>query len=286
MITINDLRVSYKDVKALDIDRKIEINAHDRVGVIGSNGAGKTTFVKACLGILPYEGTIATEVAPNQMSVHMQFNEYVDTMSVKNVMETILNTDVDKNPKLQELINFFNFNDHLKKHYKNLSGGLKQRFTLILVLMQDSPITFFDEVTTGLDFSTRQSLIDKILEWYDHKESCIIFITHYYEELERLTNKLMILDAGKLIDFGDTKELFRKYCGHSVVTFNANQIEHTLIDSYKKIIAPEGMLALSCKTPEEEMGLVQLLVEKNVSFKRSNYDIEILSMNAIGGNKK
>ena len=282
MITVNDLKVYYKKFQALNIDREVTIEAQDRVGVIGSNGSGKSTFVKACLGLLDYEGEISAEVPPEKMAVHMQFNDYVETMTTKSIMETILDTDITQNPRLQELIKFFNFGDHLKKKYTSLSGGLKQRFTLIMVLMQDSPITFFDEVTTGLDFNTRQSLINKILEWYKGKEACIIFVTHYYEELEQLTNKLLILDKGKLVDFGDRATLFNKYCGHSVVVFREADVPGTFLKEYRQLLAPMDMVAISCSSAAEELGLVQKLVEQNISFKRSNQDIEILSMNAIG----
>lgn len=68
----------------------------------------------------------------------------------------------------------FYFGKNLKKKYKELSGGQQQRLTLIMVLYADAPITFFDEVTTGLDFETRQ-LMDKIRQWYKNKR-CYCFI--------------------------------------------------------------------------------------------------------------
>ena len=63
--------------------------------------------------------------------------------------------------KLSELISYFEFEDCLRKRYSSLSGGQKQRFTIILVMMQEAPLTFYDEVTSGLDFETRQKLVEK-----------------------------------------------------------------------------------------------------------------------------
>lgn len=173
MLTIERLKVEYPSLVALDITEPIEILPTDRIGVIGSNGAGKTTFIKACLGSTNYQGKIVFSVKPEEMAVHMQFNEYIDTVSCKTIMEAILGTNYKIDKKLQELVQFFSFEDNLKKKFKDLSGGQKQRFTLILVLMQDAPITFFDEVTTGLDFETRRALIQKILKWYENKQSAI-----------------------------------------------------------------------------------------------------------------
>ena len=93
----------------------------ERIGIIGSNGAGKTTLVKALFGLVKYRGSITTELKPEEMAVHLQFNEYVNTMSVKCIMETILRTSIRKNQKLQELIEYFGFGPCLGKRYKALS---------------------------------------------------------------------------------------------------------------------------------------------------------------------
>ncbi len=104
LLTIHQLQVKYGQQTALQITGPISFEKGERVGVIGSNGAGKTTLVKALLGLVPYQGTISTALSPDQMAVHMQFNEYVSTMPIKYIMETILNTKIRKNKELQELI--------------------------------------------------------------------------------------------------------------------------------------------------------------------------------------
>lgn len=283
MLELKHLKVFYGDICALSIDHDIVIEPHDRVGVIGSNGAGKTTLIKACLGMLPYEGTIQSQIKPQDMAVHMQSNGYVETLSCRTIMETILDTSLQSNQQLKELVDFFGFEPHLKKKYKQLSGGLKQRFTLIMVLMQDRPITFFDEVTTGLDFETRQALIEKILSWYEAKDACILFVTHYYEELEKLTNKLLILNQGELVDYGKTEALFKKYCGNSVITFETHLGTSLDVSGYRMILAPKGVSAISCEDKTEELEIMTQLNRLGINFKRSDRDIEILTMNAIGG---
>lgn len=109
MLTIERLKVEYPSLVALDITEPIEILPTDRIGVIGSNGAGKTTFIKACLGLTNYQGKIVSSVKPEEMAVHMQFNEYIDTVSCKTIMEAILGTNYKIDKKLQELVQFFSF---------------------------------------------------------------------------------------------------------------------------------------------------------------------------------
>ena len=279
MISINNLEVKYGKELALLIKSPIKFESGDRVGIIGSNGAGKTTLVKSILGLIKYNGSINTKVKPEEMSAHMQFNNYVDTMAVKHIIEAILDTKIKNNKELQELINFFDFNPCLNKRYSALSGGQKQRLTIILVLIQDAPLAFFDEVTSGLDFETRQQLMSKIEEWYRNKNTTICIVSHYYEELEQLTNKILILEKGRVVDFGDKEELFRKYCGKSIIILANNDKNIEITKNFRKIKSPDHLIAVSISI-EEELEVAKLLIENDISFKRSNSDIEIMSINA------
>ncbi len=280
LVTIKNLQVYYGRQLALEIDRPLEINKGERIGIIGSNGAGKSTFVKTMLGLTSYKGRIQTELKPEQMAAHLQFNDYVSTMSVRHVLETLLDTSISKNSRLQELITYFEFEECLKKHYKSLSGGQKQRLTIIMVMMQDAPLTFYDEVTSGLDFETRQRLMERLLKWYEGKSNTLCIVSHYYEELELLANKLLILDQGKVIDYGEKETLFRKYCGNSIITLDAGEEHERLTEPYRKLEAPSHLIALACRGKTEEEDIAKLLIRNNVNFKRSSSDIEIMSINA------
>ena len=195
-------------------------------------------------------------------------------------MDAILNTKIKSNKALQELINFFNFQECLNKKFSALSGGQKQRLTIILVLIQDAPLVFFDEVTSGLDFETRQQLMSKITAWYENKGATICIVSHYYEELEKLTNKILILDQGKVVDFGSKEALFKKYCGKSTITIENSKINEELTKALPKLLAPDHLIAISCLSQEKELEIVKLLIDENINFKRSNNDIEIISINA------
>lgn len=279
-LTIENLTVKYGAEVALQITEPLTICEGDRVGIIGSNGAGKSTLIKSMLGLVNYQGTIRTDLTPKQMATHMQFNEYTDAMPCKYVMEAILDTKVSKNPKLQELIAYFEFEDCLRKKYKRLSGGQKQRFTIIMVMMQDAPLTFYDEVTSGLDFETRQKLMEKLVDWYAGKTSSLCIVSHYYEELEQMTNKLLILDKGKVIDYGDKERLFRKYCGRAVIVFEASPRSQALVKGYRKLASPAHLTALSVRDEAEELAVTRLLLDNDVNYRRSNNDVEIMYSNA------
>lgn len=285
MLTINNLEVKYGKEVALLIKSPIKFEAGDRIGIIGSNGAGKTTLVKSILGLINYNGSINTNIRPEDISAHMQSNNYAETMAVKHIIEAVLDTKINKNKRLQDLINFFDFDKCLNKRYSALSGGQKQRLTIILVLIQDSPLVFFDEVTSGLDFETRQQLMSKIEEWYRNKNTTICIVSHYYEELEQLTNKILILENGRVIDFGSKEELFKKYCGNSIITLSKTSENIEITKDFRKIKSPKHLIAIPSFSIEEELEISKLLIEKDISFKRSNSDIEIMSINAKSKNE-
>jgi len=280
MIHIESLQVKYGDFTALDIKEPITIEQGDRIGIIGSNGAGKSTFVKAILGLAGYSGKINSNIKTTDMAVHMQENNYVKTVPVKYIIQAILNTDIRKNKKLKDLIDFFDFAPCLNKKFPALSGGQKQRLTIILVLMQNAPLTFLDEVTSGLDFETRETLMSKIEEWYRDSDGSLCIVSHYYDELKTLTDKLLILDKGQVVAFGKTAELFEQFCGKVIIIVDNTEKNKRITSNLPQITAPGHLLAFSCNNAEDEISIVTNLSQNNIDYKRSSNDIEILFVNA------
>jgi ABC-2 type transport system ATP-binding protein len=216
----------------------------------------------------------------------MQENNYTKNVPVKLIIEAILNTKIRENRKLRELIDFFDFAKNLNKRFDKLSGGQKQRLTIILVLMEDAPLTFLDEVTSGLDFETRGELMDKIREWYRGKDSTVAIVSHYYDELKNLTDKLLILDGGKVVDFGKTEDLFRKYCGETLIVVedasvgeNFAKIKQTFAKN--QIPTAKNATAFSCTNLAEENKIVAELSRNNIDFRRTSDDIESLFSVAV-----
>ena len=280
MLTLDGVKVTFKDKTALDLGRMVEIADNDRVGVIGSNGAGKTTLIKSILGIVNYQGNIKRGIGVDKIAVHMQQNEYIDTVPLSIILEMLIGGPIKENKKIMEMIEFFEFESCLKKRWKHLSGGQKQRFTLILVMCSESPLTLLDEVTSGLDFETRQKLMKKLTQWYKERNTTLLVTSHYYEELEHLVNKILYLDKGKVIDFGNKDELFRKYCGKAVILCEENDAVKEILKNHRQIIAPEGMIALRCDEKEDEIAVSEALSSINVNYRRSNNDIELMTINA------
>lgn len=116
--------------------------------------------------------------------------------------------------------------------------------------------------------------------WYKKKQSSLCMVSHYYEELEQLTDKLLILDQGKIIDFGQKDVLFEKYCGKSILIFDKTDENEKLFAAYEKLYAPAHVITIKCASIETELEVTQKLIEHNINFKRSNKDIEMIFINA------
>lgn len=275
MIKINNLEVKYGKNIALYI-KSLDIKKGEKVGVIGSNGAGKSTFIKALLELVDYSGEIKKDIDTKDIAVHMQFNNYAETVTVKDIIELIINGKIEKNQVVKELIEFFDFSDCLNKIYKKLSGGQKQRLTLILVMASNSSLTIFDEVTSGLDFETREKLMKKLKEWYKYKDTTLILVSHYYEELENLVDKLLILDNGKVVDFGNKKDLFKKYCGNVVFIINNSEFNKKLFEKEKTVEISKEKLAILIDDKKEERKIVDKLIDKDIDYTRTKNDIELV----------
>ncbi len=280
MITINNLNVSYKNVVALNINETLVIEAGDKVGIIGSNGAGKTTLINSIIGMVKYKGTIENKVRYRDIAVHQQSNGYNEVVNVKTIIETIINDKIKNNKKMMELIDFFEFNHCLKKRVKHLSGGEKQKLTIMLVIMQDAPLTIYDEVTSGLDFETRKNLMMKLNEIYKDNKNTMLLVSHYYEELESLVDKIILLDKGRLICYGHSDELFKRFCGESIIIIPSNELTKEVTKSIHKIMAPADKIVLAFNDEEEKKKTIDTLIKEKIGFVIKYNDIEIMTLNA------
>ncbi|MCI5698443.1 MAG: ABC transporter ATP-binding protein [Clostridiales bacterium] len=307
MLIIDSLKVKYKDTVALDVKRPIRIEPGSRVGVIGSNGAGKTTLVKALIGLTDYEGSFSLGVPREDIAVHLQHNMYQDSVSVKTLMELILNSKLENHILASRLVEEFSFEHCLHKKFSKLSGGEQQKMTMILVLAREAKLLFFDEVTTGLDFQNRENLMELLKNWKWRKDQTVIMISHYYKELETVTDKLLILDKGRVIDYGDTDELFHKYCGdYLFIVDNVSKAAGISNDGYEGKSAEEGQiifenirgtmresigadmyhegdvslinnnLMIRSRNKEESRKIAEILIDKGLNYRFTVRDIEVL----------
>ena len=219
MIKINNLTKKYKEKLAVD-NLNLEIKTGELFSLLGTNGAGKTTTIKMISTlILPTSGTTningldiikergkikriinispqETAIAPN-LTVLENLYFMAGIYEIKKAKE-----------KINELIKLFKLEEVLNQKAKTLSGGYQRKLSIAISLINDPEILFLDEPTLGLDVISRRELWH-IIENLKGKIT-IILTTHYMEEAEILSDRIGIMNKGKLIELGTSKKLIKK----------------------------------------------------------------------------
>ncbi len=162
------------------------------IKIAGYDIAKDSVKIKEIVNVSPQE----TAIAPN-LTVKENLDFMAGVYKIKN-----------KNEKIDKLVKTFKLQEVLKQKAKTLSGGWQRKLSIAISLINDPKVLFLDEPTLGLDVLARRELWT-VIESLKGKIT-IILTTHYMEEAESLSDRVGIMDKGKLIAVGTVKELMQK----------------------------------------------------------------------------
>jgi len=204
------------------LDVKLNIAKEKLVTLYGKSGAGKTSFLKIIAGLLnPDRGFIKVDdniwldtdkdlnLRPQKRNIGFVFQEYAlfPNMTVKENL--IFAMAKDQNKKIiQELIDIVDLGDLQNRKPNTLSGGQKQRVALARALVQKPQILMLDEPLSALDQEMRNKLQQYILEVHKEYKLTTILISHDISEIIKMSDYLIEIDHGKIIDQGLPMEIF------------------------------------------------------------------------------
>ena len=209
-IRIEGLTKKYKDVVAVD-NLSFSVRKGELFSLLGVNGAGKTTTIKmlSCL-TQPTSGdaflsgkSICKDAAAvkSLIAVSPQETAVAPGLSVRENLELICGvhgfTKDKQNEKIAELTDLLKLESVSKKKAGKLSGGWQRRLSIAMALVSEPEILFLDEPTLGLDVLARSDLWDLIRSLKG--KTTIILTTHYMEEAEALSDRIAIMQDGKLL---------------------------------------------------------------------------------------
>ncbi|QIB69470.1 ABC transporter ATP-binding protein [Aminipila butyrica] len=213
MIEVKNLCKAYTQIKAIE-NINISLCRGDVFGLLGANGAGKSTTIECILGTKKQDSGTVSILGMNpqkerkklfeQVGVQFQEANYQDKIMVSELCEitaSLYNTCLNYNILLKQ----FGLSDKLKSFVSDLSGGQKQRLFIVLALIPNPKVVFLDELTTGLDTKARREVWRSLLE-LKAKGITIFLTSHFMDEVEALCNKIMILNKGKNIFCGTVQE--------------------------------------------------------------------------------
>lgn len=201
------------------------INKGEVFGLLGPNGAGKTTTIETLLGIKrPDQGsTKILGLDPHKrrrevferVGVQLQSSSYQNNIRVGELCREI--SSLYKEPRdYQELLNLFKLERFEAQPVEKLSGGEKQKLSIVLALIPDPEIIFLDELTTGLDTEARRNVWQTLLKLKE-TQLTIFLTTHYMvEEAEILCDRLFLIKRGNMVAEGTVSELLAESCQNNL----------------------------------------------------------------------
>jgi len=219
MIQANELRKEYDGLLAVN-DISFEVKPGEMFGFLGPNGAGKTSTIKMLTGQLtPTSGTgkvagydIVNERDELNPSIGVVFevqNLYNRLTARDNLrfFGKLYGVGLDR---VNELLRTMNLLDRANDPVGKLSKGMRQRLLIARALLNNPKVLFLDEPTIGLDPFSAREIREMIIEL--NKNGTTIFLTtHYMEEADKLCDRIVIIDRGKIVAQDTPKNLKRKY---------------------------------------------------------------------------
>ena len=213
-IEVKNLTKSFSGRKVIN-DLSFEVNKGEVFALLGHNGAGKSTTIDLILGLkCPDEGNatiFGMDAAKHRkkvfekVGVQLQHTQYQNMMTVEEACMEY--ASLYKKPSdYKELLHSFGLSDLKKSYINKLSGGEKQKLSVVLALIGNPEIVFLDELTTGLDVAARRE-VWRTLKHLKEKGLTIFLTTHYMEEAQALCDHVCIIKSGEKVIEGTIAEI-------------------------------------------------------------------------------
>jgi ABC-2 type transport system ATP-binding protein len=260
-IEISHISKSFGDVRAV-VDVSFEVKSGEIFGLLGPNGAGKTTAIRVMLDIFqPDHGEVSilggsmSELKKDQIGyMPEERGLYQDIQlercllyfaSLKGVPDQLARENLEK------YLERFDLADHKTKKIKELSKGMQQKAQIINTLLHQPELIVIDEPFTALD-PLNLALVKEVLMELRAKGVTIIMSTHQMQQVEELCDRIVLINEGKDVLYGNLNEIRRRFSGHAVLVRTESKLPE--LSGVKEIIQHNGDLKLSLMektTPQE-----------------------------------
>jgi len=237
VLAARGLRKSYGPLEVVGgVD--LTVSAGECFGLLGPTGAGKTTILKLCLGLIDAEAgdiELLGEPVPRRareararVGVVPQFDNLDPDFTVAENLVVfgryfgLRARDIEA--RIPALLEYAGLSGRADAKLHTLSGGMKRRLTLARALVNDPSLVFMDEPTTGLDPQARH-LIWERLRSLTQEGKTLVLTTHFMEEAERLCSRLVILDRGRIVAEGSPRALIGGHIEAQVVEVHGPGVE-------------------------------------------------------------
>ena len=277
MIKIDGLKKKYKD---FELDISMDIKEGTVTGLIGKNGAGKSTAIKAILGLIhPDAGSIKVMgdvPGKNMENIGAAFSDSGMSMLYNiNDISCIMHAMYDEfeEDKFKELCQKMEL--PFDKLLKDFSSGMKAKLKVLLTISHKAKLLVLDEPTTGLDVLARNEVMDMLRQYLEEDATRSILISsHISTDLEGLCDDIYMIDNGKIILHEDTDVLLGQY---GVLKMSEKEFEE--LDKQYVTVSRKDSLSVTCLTNEK-----QYYSDNYPNIAVENSRIDDIIMLTLGGN--
>ena len=237
VIEVCGLRKSYGSVVAV-ADVSFGVRRGEIFGILGPNGAGKTTAVEAIAGLRrPDRGRVRVlgldpqregRAVRQLVGVQLQQAMLPERLKVGEAVElfaSFYRQPVDR----KHLIEQWGLSEKRNAAFASLSGGQRQRLFIALALVGDPQVVILDELTSGLDPRARRATWELVRAVRD-AGTTVVLVTHFMDEAERLCDRLVILDEGRVVTHGSPRDLIAEQALESRVCFTVDDSDVGFLD--------------------------------------------------------
>ncbi|MFU0826956.1 MAG: ABC transporter domain-containing protein [Lachnoclostridium sp.] len=276
-----------------------QVKKGEIIGILGENGAGKTTLIKSMLKLLTInEGTILFEgmdiknipnskyyrrvasVLEGNCNIYWYLSGYENILYFGK-LKKMKTADIRK--KADNLLKLFYLYDHKDKQVGEYSRGMQQKLSIILSLLNDPDVLFLDEPTLGLDIKTKKDVMNT-LNALSHDKGVTIFITsHQLDVIDELSDRLILLDKGKIVFEGKPSTFKEKYSNDKYrISINANKVDSYLSKYSYELKDNVVNISLDKCTYEQAIQIFSELHNRGykvISYQKDTYDLEDIMLN-------
>ena len=276
-IEVGNLRRTYGDVVAVD-GISFEVAEGEILGLVGPNGAGKTTTIECVEGLRrPSSGYVrllgmdpSTErrIVAERIGVQLQESALPPRLRVEEAL-ALFGSLYRRCVKVEDLLDLLSLTEKRTTAFAKLSGGQKQRVLIALALVNRPEVVFFDELTTGLDPQARHSMWDLVRQIRDG--GCtVVLTTHYMEEAERLCDRVMIVDRGRIVALDTPEALIGSLGADQRIAFGIQEGQDVAslmrLSSVSRIERTDGRVIVYGHGDRFASSVVSALEDAGVSF--------------------
>jgi len=221
MLRLQNLSKSFVGTQHVINDISLTINEGETISILGPSGSGKSTLLNLILGTEEVdEGRIIdvdkdiTHIGMKERGFNIVFQDYAlfPNLNVeKNIRYGLKNKkNISTEEEVQDLIDLLDIRKHLKKSISQLSGGQKQRVALARTLVMKPKVLLLDEPLSALDGVIKENIKARIKEIVNQFRLTTIIVTHDPEEALTMSDRVLILDQGKISQFATPEEIINK----------------------------------------------------------------------------